>query len=146
MMQLKNYLKNLSLILIVTSLLGCTGLQERVILETKYVEQQIPVVDRPEKLNLHSVKFYAVSEKNYEQFKERYLKENGDLVFFAITVPDYENLSLNMAELKRYIDQQKQIIIYYESSLLNVEIPEDKVEVVEEGTLTKFMKTLGFEK
>jgi hypothetical protein len=27
---------------------------------------------------------------------------------------DYENLALNIADLKRYINQQKEIIVYYE--------------------------------
>jgi hypothetical protein len=32
-------------------------------------------------------------------------------------VPDYENLSLNMAEIKRYIEQQTILIGYYEDSI-----------------------------
>jgi len=32
-------------------------------------------------------------------------------------VRDYETLALNMAEIKRYIDQQKQLIIYYEKAV-----------------------------
>jgi hypothetical protein len=35
---------------------------------------------------------------------------------------DYENLALNIAEIRRYINQQTQVIIYYEGSLK----PEDK--------------------
>jgi len=30
---------------------------------------------------------------------------------------DYENLALNVAELRRYIEQQKQIIVYYENAV-----------------------------
>jgi hypothetical protein len=30
---------------------------------------------------------------------------------------DYENLALNIAELRRYINQQKNIIIYYEKAV-----------------------------
>jgi len=39
-------------------------------------------------------------------------------------VKDYENLSLNFAELRRYIEQQKQIIVYYEKAIA----PEKKEE------------------
>ena len=39
------------------------------------------------------VKFYVVTEKNYEQFKEKFKKENGDFVFYAMSVPSYENLT-----------------------------------------------------
>lgn len=41
--------------------------------------------------------------------------ENGDDVqFIALSPGGYENLSLNMSEIKRYIKQQKQVIIYYQ--------------------------------
>ena len=35
----------------------------------------------------------------------------------SYSVKDYENLSKNFAELRRYIDQQKQIILYYEEAV-----------------------------
>jgi hypothetical protein len=34
-----------------------------------------------------------------------------------MTVKGYENLSINLQELRRYILQQKQIILYYEKSV-----------------------------
>ena len=34
-----------------------------------------------------------------------------------MSVPSYENLALDMAELRRYIEQQKEIIIYYEKAV-----------------------------
>ena len=46
-----------------------------------------------------------LSNENLEEFLSRFEKENGDVVFFAISVPHYENLSLNMADLRRYIGQ-----------------------------------------
>jgi len=30
---------------------------------------------------------------------------------------DYENLALNIAELRRYINQQNEVIIYYEEAV-----------------------------
>jgi hypothetical protein len=30
---------------------------------------------------------------------------------------DYENLALNIAEIKRYLEQQEQVIIYYEEAI-----------------------------
>ena len=56
------------------------------------------------------------------------MKTNNDYVFYAVSVHDYENLAFNMAELYRYIRQQKEIIIYYEKA---VEVkPEEKEELV----------------
>jgi len=30
---------------------------------------------------------------------------------------DYENLAINIAEMRRYLNQQKEIIIYYEKAV-----------------------------
>ena len=58
-----------------------------------------------------------MSKKNYKEFIKEYQKKNGADSYIAISVKDYENLSLNFAELRRYIEQQKQIIIYYEKAV-----------------------------
>jgi hypothetical protein len=34
-----------------------------------------------------------------------------------MSVRDYETLALNMSELKRFLQQQKQVIIYYERAV-----------------------------
>ena len=73
------------------------------------------------------MKWWVVTEENFAEFKEKFEKENGDpLVAYVLSVRDYETLALNIAEIKRYIEQQKEIIIYYEKA---VEVkPEEKVE------------------
>jgi hypothetical protein len=77
-----------------------------------------------------------------EDFLARFEEEAGITVFFALSVPDYENMSLNVAELRRYIDQQKAVILYYEDSINTMikETPEDTEEVVQEGTLNKLLE------
>ena len=65
-----------------------------------------------------TMKWWVVTEENFKEFKEAFQKENGDpLVAYVISVKDYETLALNMAEIKRYIEQQKSIIIYYEDAI-----------------------------
>jgi len=91
---------------------------------------------------LHRVKFYAVTPENLEEFLQTFEEEAGVNVFFAMSVPDYENMSLNVAELRRYINQQKAVILYYEDSIntMILETPEDTEEVVQEGTLNKLLE------
>lgn len=78
---------------------------------------QVPVQARPHQVQLNDVKIWVVSKENYEEFVKEYAKKNGGDSYIAISVKDYENLSLNFAELRRYIEQQKQIIIYYENAV-----------------------------
>lgn len=37
----------------------------------------------------------------------------GDFVMMGITVKGYENMAYNLQEIKRYINQQKEIVLYY---------------------------------
>tara|TARA_Y100000310_G_scaffold76257_2_gene72730 strand:- start:4909 stop:5133 length:225 start_codon:yes stop_codon:yes gene_type:complete len=66
---------------------------------------------------MNDIYFYVVTEENFEEFKKRFVKENGDLVGYVLSVRDYETLALNMADIKRYLEQQKEIIIYYEKAV-----------------------------
>jgi len=66
---------------------------------------------------MNDIYFYVVTEQNFKEFKKRFTKENGDLVGYVLSVRDYETLALNMAELKRYLIQQKEIIVYYEKAV-----------------------------
>jgi hypothetical protein len=132
-----NLLKATALILLASSLVACGTVEPRIVVKTDYVEKEIPIQPRPKGVQTYPVYFYTVNKENIDEFLERFEKENGDVVFFAISVPHYENLSLTLADLKRYIGQQKSLILYYEESIAKQELPEDKEEVVQEGTLSK---------
>ena len=119
-MVLKNYLKASSLLLLSLIVSSCASWPKltQIEVQTVEVERNIPIQNRPRQLNLSNITWYVVTEENFEEFKKRYEKENGMFLFYVISVRDYETLSLNMAEIKRYIEQQKQIIIYYEKAIV----------------------------
>ena len=127
-MVLKNYLKVSSLLLLLLLLSSCSTWNRltRIEVQTIEVERQIPIQNRPVRLEVHNIKWFVVTEQNFEEFKEKYIKQNGEFLFFAISVRDYETLALNMADIKRYIKQQKQIIIYYEKALSPKEEEKEK--------------------
>ena len=100
------------------TLMGCSLMPEpKVVTVTKIVKTEVPIVARPKQVQLNDVKIYVVSKVNYAEFVKAYAKKNGADSYIALSVKDYENLSLNFAELRRYIIQQKQIIIYYENAV-----------------------------
>ena len=103
-----------SLLLATSILAGCASTPD-VVTNTVYVPMEIPVKDRPEPVDLHDVEFYVVTADNMEEFIKEFQDKTGDPVFIALSVPHYESLSLNLAELRRYIEQQKAIIVYYET-------------------------------
>ena len=91
--------------------------EPKVVTVTKTVRTEVPVVARPKQVQLNDVKIYVVNKKNYTEFIKEYEAKNGADSYIALSVKDYENLALNFAELRRYIEQQKQIIVYYEEAL-----------------------------
>lgn len=77
----------------------------------------MPTVARPKPINLTDTRLYVVNEDNLEDFLKEFEAENGNVAFVAFSVKDYENLALNIAELRRFIKQQGEIIIYYENAV-----------------------------
>lgn len=65
--------------------------------------QMLPVTWRVATgVNIHSV----VEQLSASQ-------DNANPVFLVIGMRDYENMSINLAELRRYIQQQQALITYY---------------------------------
>lgn len=125
-MELPKSLMTLSLLLALIS--GCASTPE-VVKETVYVPVDIPVKDRPEGVELYPVEFYVVTAENLEEFVEKFQATTGDAVFVALSVPHYENMSLNLAELRRYIEAQQAVIVYYETRVtedINTDTPDGK--------------------
>ena len=119
-MQVKNYWTISSLLLLSLVLSSCSTWNPLKFVEVKnvQVERQIPIQNRPPQLELGDVRWWVVTEQNFKEFKKNFQKENGDpLVAYVISVKDYEILALDFAEIKRYIEQQKSIIVYYEKAI-----------------------------
>ena len=119
-MVLKDYLKVSSLLLLCLLISSCSTWDKitKVEVQTVEVERVIPTQNRPRALSMNDITWFVVTSENFEEFKKRYTKQNGEFLFYALSVRDYETLSLNMAEIKRYIEQQKQIIMYYEEAIV----------------------------
>ena len=116
-----HYGKILSLLLVTTLLSSCSSFykpEKEIVTVTKLVERNIPTVPSPKPVQMNDVKIYVVSpSENFEEFKKEFEAKNGADSYIAISVKDYENLAKNFAELRRYIEQQKQIILYYEEAV-----------------------------
>ena len=81
---------------------------------TEYKTLEIYQPPLPKKIDLQDVEFFVITEKNLEEQIERIRKmQDGTFVLFGMTPQDYENMAFNLQELRRYIRQQKEIIIYY---------------------------------
>lgn len=90
------------------------------ILGTKQIEVKAKPMDRtivqpimPREIDLKEPRWFAVTEQNLDAFLESIKEQEGELIFLAMSVPDYEVMSGNMQELKRYITEMKDVVVYY---------------------------------
>ena len=139
-MEHKKYLILLSLLpLFLLSSCSLLPKEKEIIVQTVEVEKHIPLQLQPKPLQFNSIYWHVVTEENFNDFMEKFKKENGEAwVFYAISVRSYESMALNMAELKRYIEQQKQVIIYYEEAVK----PKEPPSVEEESEKANFLERL----
>ena len=87
--------------------------RQQVDIITKPIERTIVQPVMPRAIDLKEPYWYVVSGKNLDEFLARVKKEEGQVVFFAMSVPDYELMAYNMQELKRYINELQEVIVYY---------------------------------
>ena len=66
---------------------------------------------------------YTYLDKFMDDIKK---KHGGDIVFVAMSVADYELMSYNTQEIKRYINQLGEVIVYYR----NVTMNDDQLEAI----------------
>lgn len=69
----------------------------------------------PTPVQMLPVQFRVINRNNLEAFVQeiRTQQSTENPVFIAMTTQDYENLAINIADLRRYIQQQQSIIVYY---------------------------------
>lgn len=82
----------------------------------------VPLAARPKPIDLIDTRIYVVNSDNLDEFIAEFTAENGDFAIVALSIKDYENLALNVAELRRFINQQTEVIVYYEKAVT----PEEK--------------------
>lgn len=108
-------------VILMTSLFlsGCSRLipEPEIKVVTQIEKVKIPTVARPKPLQLNDTRIFVVTEENFDEFVKEFTEIYGDVAFVALSMKDYENLALNIADLRRYINQQSEIIVYYEEAV-----------------------------
>jgi hypothetical protein len=77
------------------------------------VHRPAPIVPAVDQLRLRDVNWIVVTPDNVD---ESFAKiQSGELVLFAVTADGYENIALNLSDIRAMIEQQKRIIAIYQS-------------------------------
>ena len=90
----------------------------------KPIERQIVQPIMPREIDLKEVRWLTITPENYEEQFAIIEAQEGELVFLAMTIPDYETMAYNMQELKRYITELKDVVVYYRKVTTNETNPD----------------------
>lgn len=74
-------------------------------------------MSRPKPVQLVDTRVRVVTKDNLEEFLKDFTNQYGEVALVVLSMKDYENLALNISEIRRYINQQTQVIIYYEEAV-----------------------------
>jgi hypothetical protein len=94
-------------LLLLFLLSGCTAVQTLDPVVQKTAPVSIPTV---QPLTLNQVQWKVLNASDLKALLDG-LKDNKDIVLFALDASNYQNLNLNYVEIKRYISEEKTVIL-----------------------------------
>ena len=107
--------RNLAILLTISMMGSSCSLipTKQIEVTSKPLERTIVQPVMPREIDLKSVKWLTVTPDNWEEQLKIIEEQEGELVFLALSIPDYELMAYNMQELKRYITELKDVVVYY---------------------------------
>ena len=88
--------------------------EPQIVTVTEKVPLRIYQPPLPQEIDLLNVNFFVITEENYDEKKKEIEKIlDGNFVVFALTPDGYEKMAENFQEVRRYVRQQKELILYY---------------------------------
>lgn len=104
-------MKLLALALVIF-LMGCAG-KEVPVLQVKTVPPVVIHPPLPTSVNLTPPKFFIITETNCSTV----FSQNSEDAYFGVSSTGYQDLSQNVQELRRYILELQNLIVFYKKSL-----------------------------
>jgi hypothetical protein len=103
-------------------LVGCASTKPKIIDKPVLVERMELILPQVQPVSQSPMEWVAITASNAEE-KLEMLKSKENVTYFALTAQGYQNLSLNVAELRRYIEQQNAVIAAYQAYYANLPKP-----------------------
>ena len=83
----------------------------------KVIAPTIAVAQKPKAIKMLDAKIIVITEKNLSDVVQKVKAGMGEFVIYGLDPISFKNLALNFEQIKRYIEQQNQIILYYEKAV-----------------------------
>jgi len=108
--------KSLSIIflsIVLSTLGGCELFKRKIDVVTTPVQRPKLAIEKPQPLKPLKVQWFVITPETTNKVFADLTKKKTDLALFGLTDDGYENLSMNIAEMRKYIIQQNEIIAAY---------------------------------
>ena len=119
----------LFLVPLVILLSSCSSKPEKEIVTVEtIVKPTIAIAQRPRPVEFDELKVKVITEANVQEVIQEMKTNQGQFLVYALDPVTFKNLAIGIEEIKRYIEQQNDIIIYYEKAVTD----EPEKEVLDE--------------
>ena len=116
----------LYLVPLVILLSSCSWKPEKEIVTVEtIVKPTIAIAQRPRPVEFDELKVKVITEANVQEVIQEMKTNQGQFLVYALDPVTFKNLAIGIEEIKRYIEQQNDIIIYYEKAVTDE--PEEEV-------------------
>lgn len=100
-------------------LAGCASTDKQILVKPELMDKPRFEVPAPMPVQQNNFEWVVITKQNAEMKFKEIEGRSGSVTLFALTPSGYQNLSMNVAELRRYIQQQNAVIAalkkYYEA-------------------------------
>ena len=120
----------LFLVPLVILLSSCSSKPEKEIITVEtIVKPTIAIAQRPRPVEFDELKVKVITEANVQEVIQEMKTNQGQFLVYALDPVTFRNLAIGIEEIKRYIEQQNDIIVYYEKAVTDEpETQEGEVE------------------
>jgi|TARA_R110001592_G_scaffold82432_6_gene244108 hypothetical protein len=91
--------------------------EKEIVTVDRIVKPTIAIVPKPRPVEFDELKVKVITETNVQEVIEEMKTNQGQFLVYALDPMTFKNLAIGIEEIKRYIQQQKDIIIYYEKAV-----------------------------
>ena len=116
----------LYLVPLVILLSSCSWTPEKEIVTVEtIIKPTIAIAQKPRPVEFGELKVKVITEANVQEVIQEMKESQGQFLVYALDPVTFKNLAIGIEEIKRYIEQQNEIIVYYEKAV--TEEPEKEV-------------------
>ena len=90
--------------------------EKEIVTVEKVITPTIAVAQKPKAIKMLDAKIIVITEKNLPEVVKKVKAGMGEFVIYGLDPASFKNLALNFEQIKRYIEQQKEVILYYEKA------------------------------